>query len=77
MIGKYESRRIKVDIRHVLMDVWDPIGIKDEPKAQDEYDSYLGGVYGLLVGGLPMKTSKSISGGSLLTGWGYLLRDPK
>lgn len=33
------------------MDVWDPIGIKNEPKAQDEYDGYLGGVYELLVTG--------------------------
>ena len=31
--------------------MWDPIGIKDEPKAQDEYDGYLGGVYELLVSG--------------------------
>ncbi len=51
MIEKYESRRIRVEIRHVLMDVWDPIGIKDEPNAQDEYDSYLGGVYELLTNG--------------------------
>ena len=51
MIDKYESRRIRVDIRHVLLSVWDPIGIKDEPNAQDEYDSYLGGVYELLVSG--------------------------
>ncbi len=51
VIDKYESRRIRVDIRHVLMSVWDPIGIKDEPNAQDEYDGYLGGVYALLVSG--------------------------
>lgn len=51
MIDKYESRRIRVEIRHVLMGVWDPIGIKDEPNAQDEYDGYLGGVYQLLVSG--------------------------
>ena len=51
MIDKYESRRIRVDIRHVLMSVWDPIGIKDERNAQDEYDGYLGGVYQLLVSG--------------------------
>jgi hypothetical protein len=51
VIDKYESRRIRVEIRHVLMDVWDPIGIKDEPNAQDEYDGYLGGVYELLVSG--------------------------
>ncbi|MGA8539352.1 MAG: hypothetical protein WB566_07620 [Terriglobales bacterium] len=49
MIEKSESRRIRVAIRHVLMDVWDPIGVKGEPNAQDEYDSYLGGVYQLLI----------------------------
>jgi hypothetical protein len=53
VIEKYESRRIRVAIRHVLMDVWDPIGIKDEPNAQGEYDGYLGGVYELLVSGAP------------------------
>jgi len=53
MIDKYESRRIRVEIRHVLMRVWDPIGVKNEPNAQDEYDSYLGNVYGLLVGSAP------------------------
>jgi hypothetical protein len=51
MIEKYESRRIRVAIRHVLMEVWDPIGIKNEPGAQNEYDAYLGGVYELLVSG--------------------------
>lgn len=48
-IDKYESRRIGVMIRHVLLEVWDPIGIKDEPNAQDEYDGYIGEVYELLV----------------------------
>jgi hypothetical protein len=51
MIDKYESRRIRGEIREVLLRVWDPIGIKDEPNAQTEYDGYLGGVYELLVGG--------------------------
>ena len=50
-IDKYESRRIRVEIRRVLLRHWDPIGISDEPNAQDEYDGYLGGVYELLVGG--------------------------
>ncbi|MFZ3266834.1 MAG: hypothetical protein WA172_22710 [Terriglobales bacterium] len=35
------------------MQVWDPIGIKDEPNAQDEYDGYLGNVYELLISGAP------------------------
>lgn len=57
------------------MDVWDPIGVKDEPNAQDEYDSYLGGVYELLVSGHPMKTSRTASGGLLPTGWSLVPRN--
>jgi hypothetical protein len=48
---KAESTRIRGEIRQVLLEYWDPIGIKDEPNAQDEYDSYLGGIYELLIGG--------------------------
>lgn len=48
-IDKYESRRIRVQIRQVLLDVWDPIGVKEEPCAQDEYDGYIGRVYELLA----------------------------
>lgn len=48
-IDKYESRRIRSEIRRILLQYWDPIGIRDEPNAQDEYDGYLGGIYELLV----------------------------
>jgi hypothetical protein len=48
-IDKPESRRIRELIRHVLLEVWDPIGIKEEPNAQDEYDGYIDKLYGLLV----------------------------
>jgi hypothetical protein len=51
VIDKYESRRIRVDIRHVLLDVWDPIGVRDEPNAQDEYDCCLGSLFQLLTTG--------------------------
>jgi hypothetical protein len=44
-----DSQRIRDDIRQVLVKIWDPIGIKDEPHAQDEYDGYIGGVYDLLL----------------------------
>ena len=47
-IEKYKSRRIRVAIRHVLMEKWDPIGVADEPMAWDEYDRYIGGVFELL-----------------------------
>ncbi len=49
-MDKEESRRIRVQIRHVLLEVWDPIGVKDEPNAQDESDSYIGHLYELLTG---------------------------
>lgn len=53
LIDKAESRRIRVQIRHVLLEVWDPIGVKDEPNAQDEYDGYIGRLYELLVSRAP------------------------
>jgi hypothetical protein len=51
MIGKSTSRRIRVQIRHVLLEVWNPIGIRDEPNAQDEYDGYVGLILYSLSGG--------------------------
>jgi hypothetical protein len=51
MIDKYQWRRIRADIRRVLLDEWDPIGIRDQINAQDEYDAYIGQVYKLLVSG--------------------------
>ena len=53
LIGNEESRRIRMEIRHVLMDVWDPIGVKDEPNAQDEYDGYIGKLFELLTSHAP------------------------
>ena len=51
MLDKATSRQIRVQIRHVLLDVWDPVGIRDEPNAQDEYDGYVGPIFDLLSGG--------------------------
>lgn len=35
----------------MLLTRWDPIGVRDVPEAQDEYDSYVFDVYELLVSG--------------------------
>lgn len=53
MIDKTQSRPIQVEIRRVLLQTWDPIGIQNEPHAQDEYDEYIGEIYELLVRGVP------------------------
>ena len=45
------AHQIQAQIREVLLRGWDPIGVRDEPRAQDEYDSYVGGVYRLLASG--------------------------
>lgn len=45
------AREVQESIRQVLLQDWDPIGINDVPEAQDEYDSYVGGVYRLLTSG--------------------------
>ena len=47
-IDKGRALRIQTAIRQVLMADWDPIGVKDETMAADEYDSYIGDIYGLL-----------------------------
>jgi hypothetical protein len=48
MHDKLRIRAGKVLIRGVFLKEWDPIGIGEVPEAQDEYDSYLGGMYTLL-----------------------------
>jgi hypothetical protein len=47
--SKENSRRIRVAIRKVFLEIWDPIGIGDSPFAQDEYDGYLGRAFELLM----------------------------
>lgn len=36
-----EMNELLKGVRQVLLNVWDPIGIRDVPDAQDEYDDYL------------------------------------
>jgi hypothetical protein len=55
---KHEWRRICREIQSVLLNVWDPIGVKNEPTAQDEYDAYVGHIFTLLTQG---KTDKEIA----------------
>jgi hypothetical protein len=43
------GRAVHESIRQVLLRDWDPIGVNDVPEAQDEYDSYVGGVYRMLA----------------------------
>ena len=43
------ARRYQKAIREALLHEWDPIGVSDIPEAQDEYDSYVGAVYKLLI----------------------------
>jgi hypothetical protein len=45
------AREIHAAIGQILLLDWDPIGVRDVPEAQDEYDSYVGGVYRLLAAG--------------------------
>jgi hypothetical protein len=47
--NKYQSRENRARVREVLMQEWDPIGVRDAPHAQDEYDRYVGQVYVMLM----------------------------
>lgn len=44
------AAEVEDSIRRVLFHVWDPIGVGDNPKLRDEYDSYIAPVYRILCG---------------------------
>jgi hypothetical protein len=44
-------RMVRPEVRRVLLEVWDPIGVCEEPGAQDEYDEYADHVVGQLFSG--------------------------
>lgn len=44
-IAESLSKRIST----ILLKEWDPIGVKDSPKAFDEYDSYVMPLYKMLI----------------------------
>ena len=44
MTAKEErAREIQRSIAEVLLRNWDPIGVRNVPQAQDEYDAYVAG----------------------------------
>jgi hypothetical protein len=47
-----DNKEITDKVRAILLTEWDPIGIVDEPKAQDEYDTYTGPVLKLVLAGV-------------------------
>ena len=57
------AREIQKAIRQVLLHDWDPIGVSDVAQAQDEYDSYVGGIYRLLASGAaPLGLAEHLAG---------------
>lgn len=43
-------------IRRILLDEWDPIGIRNYPEAADEYDAYTGFIREQLNSRVPLQT---------------------
>ncbi len=43
------AQRLHAAIKQELLKNWDPIGVKDIPEAQDEYDSYVPKIYKMLI----------------------------
>lgn len=42
---------LEATVQKVLLQEWDPIGVKDIPEAQDEYDMYVSGICRMLRAG--------------------------
>ncbi len=52
IMAKEKSREVRRAIRRVFVEVWDPIGVMNDPDwPRDEYDGYIGGVFELLTTG--------------------------
>ena len=50
MIKKINNAKILHDkVRGIILKEWDPIGIKDFPEAQNEYDAYISSICDLLT----------------------------
>jgi hypothetical protein len=47
--NKYQSRENRARVRRILLQDWDPIGIRDAPEASDEYDRYADRAYVMLM----------------------------
>jgi hypothetical protein len=47
--NKYQSRENRAKVRKILLEEWDPIGVRDVEEAQDEYDRYVGEVFVMLM----------------------------
>jgi hypothetical protein len=43
------AKRYHEAIHNILLHDWDPIGVAEIPQAQDEYDSCVGQIYGMLI----------------------------
>jgi hypothetical protein len=47
--NKYQARENRRRVRQVLLEHWDPIGVRNIPEASDEYDRYVGQLYVMLM----------------------------
>jgi hypothetical protein len=75
MVDRSEARRIQDEVRRVLMEHWDPIGISDQEACWDEYDSYIGGAVKLLFENGSGEMLAKYFGGSLGNKWAqYLMK---
>jgi hypothetical protein len=43
------AKRYHAAIKVALLHEWDPIGVREDPDAQHEYDSYVPAIYKLLI----------------------------
>lgn len=71
------GRAMQREIGDILLRNWDPIGIGNEPEAQDEYDSYAGGVYRLLASGASNRDIATHLANIEASSLGYEDTDPK
>lgn len=50
-----ENNKLISDVRPVLLNAWDPLGVGNNPNLKDEYDGYIGSITNILARNLPIE----------------------
>ncbi len=54
-LPELRAQRIEESIRRVLVEDWDPMGVRADRRRRREYDRHIPGIYALLVSGAPVE----------------------
>jgi len=74
---KFDNDELRRRVDEVLYDIWDPIGVNEEPYARAEYDSYVPKVFQLVLENNAVEPISSYLAGAVRTSMGLVPKKKK